>query len=74
MSINGDKVWIEIDRNNLLYNVNLFRKRIGDTVKLCAVVKANAYGHGLTEVSGIIQDAVDWLAVDSIDEAIILRE
>lgn len=38
------------------------------------VVKANAYGHGLIEVAGVISDKVDWLGVDSLSEALKLRE
>lgn len=33
-----------ISKKNLLYNVALLRKKT--TAKICAVVKANAYGHG----------------------------
>ena len=40
-----------------------------------AVVKANAYGHGLVEVAKIaIESGVLWLGVDSIDEAVELRK
>ena len=40
-----------------------------------AVVKSNAYGHGLLEVSNLCVGSkkVDWLGVDSIDEAMTLR-
>ena len=44
-------------------------------VKLMAVVKANAYGHGLVEVAKIAaRSRADWLGVDSIDEAIKIRK
>lgn len=39
-----------------------------------AVVKANAYGHGMVSVSKAISDLVDWFGVDSIDEALTLRK
>jgi len=68
------KTWVEINRNNLLHNVEQIKKLVGEKVKLMAVVKANAYGHGLIEVAGTISDKVDWLGVDSLTEALKLRE
>ncbi len=68
------RTWVEISRANLLYNIAQFRQRIGERVALCGVVKSNAYGHGLKEVVGVIKDHVDWLAVDSVDEALSARE
>lgn len=38
------------------------------------MVKANAYGHGILEVSKIVLDAgVDWLGVHSLEEGVLLR-
>lgn len=66
---------VEISRKNLLHNLKQFRKRIGKKVKLMTVVKANAYGHGILEVSKIVSHAgADWLGVNSLQEGIILRE
>ncbi len=68
------KTWVEINKNNLLHNLEQFKNLIGDNVKIMGVVKSNAYGHGLTEVANIISDEVDWLGVDSLIEALKLRE
>jgi alanine racemase len=68
------KTWIEINRNNLLHNLEQFRKLIGEKTKIMGVVKANAYGHGLTEVAQAILDKVDWFGVDSLAEALKLRQ
>jgi len=69
------KTWIEINKKALQNNIQQFQKLIGDKVKLMAVVKANAYGHGLIEVAKIATESdVDWLGVDSIDEAIKLKK
>lgn len=38
-----------------------------------AIVKSNAYGHGLLEVAEAVKHHVDWFGVDSIDEATALR-
>jgi len=64
--------WVEIEREALLSNVRTFRGLVGARA-LAAVVKGNAYGHGLLEVAGIIDDAVDWFAVNSLDEALTLH-
>jgi alanine racemase len=68
------KTWVEINREALVYNLSQFRKLVGDSVKIMGVVKANAYGHGLVEVAGIISDKVDWIGVDSLVEALKLRK
>jgi len=67
--------WVEVSRRALVRNVGQFRKLIGKDKKFLAVVKANAYGHGLREVSRIVLGAgVDWLGVNSVEEGIALRE
>lgn len=67
--------WIEIDRSALIHNIQQFRKLIGEKRKLLAVVKANAYGHGILEASKIIyEDGVDWLGVNSLEEGLLLRK
>jgi alanine racemase len=43
--------WVEISRSAFRHNIRLFRELIGPRRKLMAVVKANAYGHGIGEVS-----------------------
>lgn len=66
--------WVEISRQALAGNVARFKAHIGGDVRLAAVVKANAYGHGLIETSRVVLDAgADWLAVNSLDEAARLR-
>ena len=39
-----------------------------------AVIKSNAYGHGIYEVTKAIQNKVDWFGVDSIDEAMAISK
>lgn len=39
-----------------------------------AVVKSNAYGHGLIEVASVAKSHADWFGVDSLDEALKLRK
>jgi alanine racemase len=70
-----------ISRAALLHNINLIRQSIGPRVKICAVVKADAYGHDADIVVDTLcnfsnSDAeppmVDALAVADIDEAAAL--
>lgn len=49
-------------------NVAAFRSRIGEGQALIAVVKGNAYGHGLKEVVECVDDVVDGYQVDDIEE------
>ena len=58
--------------NALVGNVRALAALAPDSTKFCAVVKANAYGHGIGEVVSILSNeaAVDFFAVSSIYEAI----
>ena len=49
-------------------NAVFFKRRLG-SAKLCAVLKNNAYGHGLTHVARHVVELVDCFAVGSVDEA-----
>lgn len=67
--------WVEIERSALIHNVTEFRRLIGAKRKMLAVVKANAYGHGLLEAARIVCEAgADWLGVNSLEEGMTLRE
>lgn len=70
----GRKVWVEVSRSALENNIKQLRARLAEGTKFMAVVKSNAYGHGLVEVADVAVSAgADWLGVDSIDEALRLR-
>jgi len=66
---------IEINSQNLLYNISQFRKNFPEH-RIAAVLKSNAYGHGLKEVGLFLDrnDDIRYLAVDSWLEAHLLRE
>jgi alanine racemase len=66
--------WVEIDRAALLANVHTCRQLIGPHCRLLALVKGNAYGHGLRETARVLLDAgVDVLGVEAVGEAVGLR-
>lgn len=71
---NGLRTWIEVDKKAIAYNYGVFRGLISEKTKLMAVVKSNAYGHGLIDFSKeIIALGADWLGVDSATEALAIR-
>ncbi len=69
-----DNVWIEINLSNLLHNFELIRETVGAKTGIMGVVKSNAYGHGLVEISKFLSDRVDMLGVASLKEALALRQ
>lgn len=73
--MHAHRTWVEINSRALTNNIEALRSLLGSEARFCAVVKANAYGHGLKEVAGIARNAnVDTFAVDHIDDALTLRE
>lgn len=62
-----------LSTENLLHNLNVIKQK-APLAKIIAMVKANAYGHGLRSVSLRLEKQVDMLGVASIDEALILRK
>lgn len=67
--------WVEIDSSALKHNIHQFRSLIGDSRKMTVVVKSNAYGHGLLEVSRLVSESgADGLGVNSLEEALALRK
>jgi alanine racemase len=67
------RCWAEIDRSALRHNANAVRQRIGST-EMLAVVKANAYGHGLLGVAQTLADDAQLFGVANLEEALALRE
>lgn len=68
------RCWAEIDRSALRHNAALLRDKFGAGMQLLAVIKANAYGHGMVEVARTIADQAAIFGVANLAEAITLRE
>jgi alanine racemase len=68
--------WAEINLDYLNENIRNIKQHIAsDEVKLFAVVKANAYGHGYVQIAtAALEAGAHGLAVAFLDEAILLRE
>lgn len=70
-----DRAWIEINLNNLENNINEIKKAIPSKTKIMAVVKANAYGHGMISISKKLETiGIQDFAVATLQEAITLRQ
>lgn len=67
--------WAEVSLTTLRQNFRAVQKHVGANVTVCAVVKADAYGHGALECSRALEaEGARWLGVTSLDEAIPLRD
>lgn len=74
MNFTRRAVWAQIDLDAAAHNMRQIRKHVGPDVKIAAVVKANAYGHGSVELAKTFaENGADCFAVYSLDEAVELR-
>lgn len=68
------RTWAEIDLDRLKHNFISIKNKIDSSVKLCCVVKADAYGHGAKELASFYERlGADFFAVSNLEEAIELR-
>jgi alanine racemase len=66
--------WAEVSASAIAHNVAALKEIVGDTL-LCAVVKANGYGHDAElAAKAALDGGADWLAVAMVDEGIELRD
>lgn len=69
------RTWAEIDLDDAKKNFDTVRSALNKDVKLCCVIKANAYGHGAVKMAEFYQKMnADYLAVSNIEEALQLRK
>lgn len=62
---------ITLSKKNLLHNLKVIKSLT--SAKICAVVKANAYGHGVKEICQILKNKVEFFAVANLTEALEIR-
>lgn len=68
-------VWAEINLSAMRHNIRTIKKFLADGTKFCAVVKANAYGHGaIVEAREAVALGAEYLAVATVEEGIELRQ
>jgi len=67
--------WAEVSLATLRQNFRTVVNHAGAGVTTCAVVKADAYGHGAVECARALEsEGAKWQGVTSLDEAIPLRD
>ena len=67
--------WLDVDLDAVSANVRAVADLVGSGTRVCAVVKANAYGLGATEVGqAALTAGAERLAVARVDEAVQLRQ
>ncbi len=67
------RTFAEINLDAIEHNFNELKNCVEDNIKLCAVIKADGYGHGAVPLAKLLQDKADYFAVATADEAIELR-
>ena len=65
--------YLEINLNNLQYNIEQIQKKVGNNVKLMPVIKANGYGTYINQRLDVINQ-FDIVAVATVDEGVYIRE
>lgn len=74
-NISKNRAWVEINLSNLKNNIEEIKKIIPQETEIMAIVKANAYGHGIIEISKYLNEiGIQNFAVATLDEGIQLRE
>ncbi len=74
MSLVPARAWAEIDLSALQHNVTVLREFLGESTALMAVVKADAYGHGLVPAARrALESGAQWLGVATALEGEALR-
>ncbi len=75
MSESGPTTRVVVDADALAHNARVVRGSLEPGTRLMAVVKGNAYGHGLVEAARVFLEAgATWLGVSSVAEGVALRE
>ena len=73
--MNTPLVWAEVDLKAIAHNVRAFRKITNPKARLMAVVKADAYGHGVLQVTRqALDNGANVLAVARLNEGVQLRK
>ncbi len=69
----AERCWAEIDLEALRHNARVARECAGPQAALLAVVKANAYGHGVAAVAEALRDEAQLFGVANLHEALETR-
>jgi alanine racemase len=68
------RTWAEVSLSALGENFHAVQKHVGKGVAICAVVKADGYGHGAVECARALEsEGAEWLGVTDAAEGLALR-
>ena len=78
MEIRVDQIekrsWVEVNLNQIIQNLEIYKKNLKKDAQIMAVIKADAYGHGDAMVARTLSaKGINLFAVSNIDEAVGLR-
>ena len=68
------RLWADVDLDAIRSNILRIQEGLTPGTRSCAVIKADAYGHGAGAVAEAANDLVDFFAVATLDEAMELRD
>jgi alanine racemase len=72
--VKNDKSWVEVSEERLVANYRALAKIAGHDVPVLAVIKANAYGHGIHLCApALVRAGATWLGIADVDEGIAVR-
>ncbi len=73
--LQNKRCFAEISLAALRHNIREIRSVLSGKTRLCAVIKANAYGHGAKQIAGAcVEEGIEDFAVACLSEALELRE
>ena len=73
--MDNHRTWIEISGGAIKNNIEQLSSILNPETEFVTVIKANAYGHGLSEIVSILKEtSIQRVAVDNLDEALLVRE
>ncbi len=71
---NSFRSWTVINLDNYRFNIQQFKKFLNPETEIMQIVKADAYGHGSTEIAREAEKVgINWLGVANSDEGVLLR-
>lgn len=68
------EVYVEIDTKIIQDNIKKIKDRYNDYSYYIGVVKGNCYGHGVGIIKAMVESGINYLAVSTLEEALIIRK
>ena len=70
------RTWVEIDQQAFEHNINCYKQVVGPRVMISIIIKANAYGHGISEIAAMAEhnENISMLSTVSLAEGLAIRK